>query len=106
MSEPVLDFPKKCEFCGQMIGTRIDLDWHGLGNCAPVCDQCKGSGISPESSERNEDIVGRIIGPSELREIEVRVRLETLREVFTRWDKEGVESGDIWDWLCDELGEI
>jgi hypothetical protein len=35
---------------------------------------------------------------------DAEIRAEALREVFNRWDKEGVESGDICDWLCDELG--
>ena len=38
MSEVKGEYPKPCEFCGDKIGTRIDLDWHGLGNCVPLDD--------------------------------------------------------------------
>jgi hypothetical protein len=38
------------------------------------------------------------------KEREEQIRMNTLREVFTKWDQEGVEGGDIWNWLCDELG--
>lgn len=47
VSEVKGEFPKICELCGKQIGTRLDLDWHGLGNCAPVCMHCNGSGIEP-----------------------------------------------------------
>jgi len=33
---------------------------------------------------------------------EAKARRTTLAEVLDRWDKEGVEAGDIWDWLLDE----
>jgi len=48
MSEAKGEFPKICDLCGKVIGTRVDLDWHGLGNCAPICTHCNGSGIEPE----------------------------------------------------------
>ena len=50
MSEVQCEFPKVCELCGQKIGSRIDLDWHGLGNCAPICDACSGSGIEDKAA--------------------------------------------------------
>ncbi len=47
MSEPVGKFPKVCDLCGEKIGSRLDQDWHGLGNCVPICERCGGSGIDP-----------------------------------------------------------
>jgi hypothetical protein len=46
MSEAKGEFPKICELCEKEIGSRIDLDWHGLGNCVPICETCNGSGIA------------------------------------------------------------
>jgi hypothetical protein len=46
MSEAKGEFPKICELCEKKIGSRIDLDWHGLGNCVPICETCNGSGIA------------------------------------------------------------
>jgi hypothetical protein len=46
MSEAKGEFPKMCELCEKEIGSRIDLDWHGLGNCVPICKTCNGSGIA------------------------------------------------------------
>jgi len=51
MSEAQGEFPKICDLCGKKIGTRLDLDWHGLGNCAPICARCAGSGIEPQSKD-------------------------------------------------------
>ena len=50
MSETRDGYPKTCDLCGEEIGSRIDLDWHGIGTCAPICDACGGSGMesSPE----------------------------------------------------------
>lgn len=58
MSESQAEFPKVCEFCGEKIGTRIDLDWHGLGNCAPICARCKGSGIEPKAQATGDGDMG------------------------------------------------
>ena len=51
MSEVQGEFPKVCDLCEKPIGTRIDLDWHGLGNCVPICERCNGSGIEPQASQ-------------------------------------------------------
>lgn len=32
------------------------------------------------------------------------MRIKTLREVYNLWDREGVEAGDVWNWLIQELG--
>lgn len=42
-------YPKNCELCEKRIESKDDLDWHGLGNCVPICMHCMGSGIEDES---------------------------------------------------------
>ena len=56
MSEPITEYPKVCECCGEKIGTRTDLDFHGLGNCAPICEICSGSGIDDKHLLAKHDV--------------------------------------------------
>lgn len=43
--EAKLPYPRPCGLCLGQIESKEDLDWHGLGNCVPICDICLGSGI-------------------------------------------------------------
>ena len=40
-------YPHPCELCSKQIESQEDLDWHGLGNCSPICELCNGSGVEP-----------------------------------------------------------
>jgi hypothetical protein len=44
------EFPQVCKLCGQKIGSRLDFDYHGLGDCVSICSRCYGSGIEPNDS--------------------------------------------------------
>ena len=55
MAEPKDEYPKVCHLCGKKIGTRIDLDWHGLGNCVGICERCHGSGIEPKDDMMSKE---------------------------------------------------
>src|SRR5580692_3337356 len=51
---PKEEYPKPCELCEKQIESREDLDWHGLGNCVPICERCVGSGIEPDADKIRE----------------------------------------------------
>ncbi len=38
-------YPRPCGLCPGQIESEADLDWHGLGNCVPICERCTGSGV-------------------------------------------------------------
>lgn len=38
-------YPMPCGVCPGTIESEQDLEWHGIGNCMPICDACGGSGI-------------------------------------------------------------
>ena len=38
-------YPKPCGLCLEQMLSTEDTEWHGLGNCVPICDRCGGSGI-------------------------------------------------------------
>jgi hypothetical protein len=41
-------WPQHCDLCNQDMESADDrTEWHGLGNCVPVCMVCMGSGIEP-----------------------------------------------------------
>jgi hypothetical protein len=42
-------YPQPCGLCPGIIQSADDCEWHGLGNCVPICTRCDGSGIEPES---------------------------------------------------------
>lgn len=55
--EPAPTYPKLCDLCDKQIESQTDLDWHGLGNCVPICEHCDGSGIEPApTSEHAADV--------------------------------------------------
>lgn len=40
------EFPFKCHLCGHQIESADDrLEWHGLGNCVEICDDCLGTAL-------------------------------------------------------------
>ena len=42
-------WPKKCELCNHDMTSADDrTEWHGLGNCVPICPTCSGSGTAEE----------------------------------------------------------
>jgi Lar family restriction alleviation protein len=46
-------WPQHCDLCNTDMESADDrTEWHGLGNCFPICDRCTGSGIDPEPSSR------------------------------------------------------
>src|SRR6266576_3717096 len=45
-STPV-SYPRPCGLCPGQIESEADLDWHGIGNCVPICHHCGGSGQEP-----------------------------------------------------------
>ncbi len=47
-ASPQPTFPQPCELCGKEIAERDDTQYHGLGECVPICPTCFGSGIEPE----------------------------------------------------------
>jgi hypothetical protein len=65
MSEPTMEYPKLCHLCGQKIGSRLDLDWHGIGNCAPICERCTGSGIDPGTDSEHRAALAQLREPME-----------------------------------------
>jgi hypothetical protein len=48
-------YPHPCGLCPGQIESEADLDWHGLGNCVPICERCTGSGIEPTKLTRAEE---------------------------------------------------
>ena len=46
---PAPAYPKPCGLCESQIESAEDTEWHGLGNCVPICDLCTGSGTSKVS---------------------------------------------------------
>ena len=40
-------YPHPCGLCPGTIESAEDTEWHGLGNCVPICERCTGSGIEP-----------------------------------------------------------
>lgn len=40
-------FPRPCGLCPGTIESSEDLEWHGIGNCLPLCERCLGSGVDP-----------------------------------------------------------
>jgi hypothetical protein len=51
---PAPEYPKPCGLCPGQIESVEDLDWHGLGNCVPICETCDGSGIMPDAGSAKE----------------------------------------------------
>ena len=49
-SLPVAAYPRPCGLCPRNIESAEDMEWHGLGNCVPICERCDGSGIEPSPS--------------------------------------------------------
>jgi hypothetical protein len=48
-------WPQHCDLCNQDMESADDrTEWHGLGNCVPVCMVCMGSGIEPASTARTD----------------------------------------------------
>jgi hypothetical protein len=47
-------YPRPCGLCPSQIESQDDLDWHGLGNCVPICERCVGSGIEPDADKIKE----------------------------------------------------
>lgn len=40
------EFPHDCIFCGLVIESAADrMEWHGLGSCVDICDDCIGTGL-------------------------------------------------------------
>lgn len=40
------EFPFKCHLCELEITSAEDrMEWHGLGNCVEICDDCLGTGL-------------------------------------------------------------
>jgi hypothetical protein len=37
-------FPFDCELCGEAMNSTDDYEWHGIGDCAPICPTCNGNG--------------------------------------------------------------
>jgi hypothetical protein len=48
------EYPKPCDLCPGTIESKEDLDWHGLGNCVPICKRCNGSGIEPSTPPQDQ----------------------------------------------------
>ena len=44
-------YPFPCGLCPGSIESEADREWHGLGNCVPICERCVGSGIEPDSKD-------------------------------------------------------
>jgi len=42
-----VSYPRPCGLCPGQIESEADLDWHGIGNCVPICHHCGGSGQEP-----------------------------------------------------------
>jgi hypothetical protein len=40
-------YPIACGCCDGKLESDADKEWHGLGNCVPICERCEGSGIEP-----------------------------------------------------------
>lgn len=39
-------FPYACFLCGHQMTSADDrMEWHGLGNCVDICDDCLGTGL-------------------------------------------------------------
>jgi hypothetical protein len=56
------EYPKPCGLCPGNIESREDLEWHGLGNCVPICDVCCGSGIMPDADKVKESYDKHSVG--------------------------------------------
>lgn len=57
-----LPYPRPCGLCPGQIESKEDLDWHGLGNCVPICDLCSGSGIQPDKVTLDAYVQQRVQG--------------------------------------------
>jgi len=42
-------YPMVCPLCGYTIVSDADRKWHGLGECAEICDLCNGVGEVADS---------------------------------------------------------
>lgn len=54
-------YPMPCGLCPGQIESADDTEWHGLGNCVPICDRCCGSGIEPAAVTRYEALYNRVM---------------------------------------------
>jgi hypothetical protein len=41
-------YPMPCGLCESQIESAEDTEWHGIGDCVPICSRCLGSGIDPK----------------------------------------------------------
>lgn len=48
-------WPRVCHLCNQNMESEADrTEWHGLGNCVPVCPTCMGSGSADDTTDPRE----------------------------------------------------
>lgn len=62
------EYPQPCGLCPGLIESPADLDWHGLGNCVPICERCGGSGEDPKTTPE--------LAKARVKELETELRLE------------------------------
>jgi len=55
-------YPRPCGVCPGTIESESDLEWHGLGNCVPICESCDGSGIRPDADKVKESYDQQAVG--------------------------------------------
>jgi hypothetical protein len=81
-------YPFPCGLCTGKIESEADLDWHGLGNCVPICERCSGSGQEPENKEF-------FITPAE------NAELEKLEKRGVKWIQSGANETRLRDALLE-----
>lgn len=90
--EPQAEYPKPCGLCPGQIESKDDLDWHGLGNCVPICERCTGSGIEPKSEAVREP------GPTRLDIEQLCVDAKVFVEDFSTGKYGNRRNPDLADW--------
>ena len=84
---PAVSYPRPCGLCPGQIESEADLDWHGLGNCVPICERCHGSGQEPEG----------FIKPDEEKEL---AKLEARGVKWTNGESAALAKNDAAPTVC------